>query len=94
MDFGIGLAVACGQEHMIAVSDTNNTYTWGQGMQGQLSDILTGDQLRPHWSVGLRDVRVQSVYAGGWVSAAVDDKKVCSFSCNFKGQKEPLRCFA
>jgi alpha-tubulin suppressor-like RCC1 family protein len=42
------VAVACGQQHNVASSDTGKVFTWGSGTLGQLGLDSVGDRLMPH----------------------------------------------
>ena len=49
------MAVACGEDFTIAMTDNGDVWSWGEGEDGQLGLGTTGHQNKPAW-VGGRDV--------------------------------------
>jgi alpha-tubulin suppressor-like RCC1 family protein len=72
------MAVACGDDFTIALTDNGDVWSWGEGEDGQLGLGTTGHQNKPAW-VGGRDVFKEPVVllaAGSTHAACVTSKGV------------------
>jgi len=65
-------SVACGKEHCILLTHSGQVYTWGGGSRGQLGHgMAIMDEQEPRLLLALDGLKVTSISAGGWHSAAV-----------------------
>ncbi len=51
------VAVSCGEQHSIAITDFGDIYTWGRGREGQLGHGSRNNELEPRRVDGLRTSR-------------------------------------
>jgi len=63
--------VACGSLHSMAVTRSGEVYTWGYGKYGRLGHGDEEDQMLPTRVEALRHEKINAVFAGHDVSAAV-----------------------
>ncbi|KAF0683432.1 Aste57867_24557 [Aphanomyces stellatus] len=65
------VAVACGDQHSAAVSDTGDLYTWGSGKHGKLGHGSDQDESIPRLVEALHSVKVVDVACGPHYTLAV-----------------------
>ena len=76
------MAVACGADFTIALTENGDVWSLGEGENGQLGLGTTGHQNKPAW-VGRRDVFKEPVVlvAAGWTHAACMTSKGVFYTC-------------
>jgi hypothetical protein len=52
--------------------DTGNSYLWGDGSVGQLTDEMVSIRLKPYWTKEFRNQKLKSLVAGGFHSLVID----------------------
>ncbi|KAK2572611.1 RCC1 domain-containing protein 1 [Acropora cervicornis] len=81
-------SVACGKEHTLLLSSSGDVYSLGGGSRGQLGRGLIVTEESPVIIVAaLEGIRIQSIAAGGWHSAAISEfGDLYMWGWNEKGQ--------
>jgi alpha-tubulin suppressor-like RCC1 family protein len=64
-------AVACGQEHMLALLDNGSLLAWGGNREGEIGNDTRADSKTPQLVMALQRYRAASVFAGSRNSAAI-----------------------
>ena len=67
-------SLACGARHTLALTSTQEIFTWGSGCCGQLGHGSRHDELLPRPLQGLhktKDLRAHAIAAGAYHSAAI-----------------------
>jgi len=79
--------MSVGLDHVAAVTDAGELYTWGYGSNGRLGHGDQGDQLVPLRVEALKDVKIVHASCGGYHTAAVtEDGLLYTFGWNQFGQ--------
>ncbi|CAL1296197.1 unnamed protein product [Larinioides sclopetarius] len=65
--------IACGKEHVLLLSDFGTVFSYGSGSRGQLGHGSIENQETPVLIEALDGLKIHSISAGGWHSAAISD---------------------
>ncbi|GBN88809.1 RCC1 domain-containing protein 1 [Araneus ventricosus] len=65
--------ITCGKEHVLLLSDFGTVFSYGSGSRGQLGHGSIENQETPVLIEALDGLKIQSISAGGWHSAAISD---------------------
>eukprot|EP00232_Nephroselmis_pyriformis_P011185 CAMPEP_0182875778 /NCGR_PEP_ID=MMETSP0034_2-20130328/13746_1 /TAXON_ID=156128 /ORGANISM="Nephroselmis pyriformis, Strain CCMP717" /LENGTH=468 /DNA_ID=CAMNT_0025008533 /DNA_START=26 /DNA_END=1436 /DNA_ORIENTATION=+ len=66
-------SVACGQDHTMALTESGEVYSWGDGRAGQLGHLTGVGEIRPRRVAALEGKKCSKVAAGAHHSAAVGE---------------------
>uniref|UniRef100_A0A1A9W5P2 RCC1 domain-containing protein 1 n=1 Tax=Glossina brevipalpis TaxID=37001 RepID=A0A1A9W5P2_9MUSC len=61
----------CGFEHAVLLNTNGDIFTWGNGWRGQLGQAILGRHETPTIVDALAGLKIISIAAGGWHSAAI-----------------------
>ncbi|XP_055946433.1 E3 ISG15--protein ligase HERC5-like isoform X2 [Argiope bruennichi] len=65
--------IACGKEHVLLLSEFGTVFSYGFGSHGQLGLGNIGNQETPELVEALNGLKIISISAGGWHSAAISE---------------------
>ncbi|KAL5285079.1 RCCD1 family protein [Megaselia abdita] len=65
------VSLVSGFEHALALNSNGDVYSWGEGLRGQLGDETMKMRRVPSLVEPLAGIKIVSISAGGWHSAAV-----------------------
>jgi len=77
------VAIAVGAEFILALSNDNKVYAWGDNDRGQLGlDTLEKSYNTPQEVIFFKDMPVNAIYAVGGQSFVITEERVFAFGCN------------